>query len=92
MTTAFYTVAWFVCFYAYKEFAAMLQDMMAGGGAQMQAGIPGFGQQMGGGQQTVGYVVDNRPKLPSNRSNREATTTTTRLQARQCKSEAIADA
>ena len=61
MTTAFYTVAWFVCFYAYKEFAAMLQDMMAGGGAQMQAGIPGFGQQMGGGQQTVGYVVDNRP-------------------------------
>ena len=43
LITVYYTVAWFVCFYAYREFAAMLLDVYRDG----TTGIPG----MSGGQQ-----------------------------------------
>ena len=41
LSVIFYSVAWFVCFYAYREFAAMLLDSSGQGGQSM--GIPGFG-------------------------------------------------
>ena len=60
----YYLASWFISFYAFREFKAMMIDgvgQMAQGGMM---GMPMGGQPMGGmgQQQQVGYRVDNRDR------------------------------
>ena len=43
MFIVYYTVAFILCFFAYREFKAMLMDAAASSGGQMMGGMPGMG-------------------------------------------------
>ena len=49
MFIMYYTVAFVLCFFAYREFKAMLMDYAASGGQQTMMGMPGMGGAPQGG-------------------------------------------